>query len=968
MAPSLVGLRSTKTLAKAIVAIYVLTLSLRINNLRDLYHARNALEDALQEFTVVGSSSSSWSSGIAGAVSNKIEVHARNHGTLQLQADDRPNKATNAIDASCTSPILKDYSLSRIPGYLTECSNSSFFGHVMRDLSNRFLLSRPEHEQLTPFKTIAIVSNGAAQAWKHIQAVSDSAGSREEMIRQLGYKIRDSFLVDAMLNNHTTIIVDPNENESFKLDSREVFLLIVDPQSPGDEDGLVRQASSIIQSTTTQFVIFRIASMGDSLYGMDACDLFLREGYKLQILSSSHVFDGENPFPPNTLFKNVDQVRELLWHGNNLTEDPSTLFQTYLFATRGIELAIPSRREYLNMTGLGNDHVIDVEREGVPFRKCPTVTKNEASIEFHQDNELKISCYGYVIPTNKMDERERYQFKIGYGEESINAEVWTGHANQTVTEAACVRCSRESTTKVACTTRYLSVSPLQPLPTTKVPSNGNSISRLPNILAIEIPGLDEKVMETLPSLKKFLSTEGIGLERFPNYLSLNHDYSVLEGNEGLDIPHFWMNQGYEVFRSSTECRGNAPKARTGHLFHGTQIQDMFCFDHDHPNCLAGQTKPKLLLSATKAFMERRKYKNETWAVFLTFSEGKEETKTLVDGLDVSLTSFLSRVATKVLTPEHWSNTVVAIFSNNRKVDSILLFKPKQDKQLQTDWNKYVTPVDLHILLRDPLHVDRDAIYNGPNLHAHQLPEQRSSYEIVANDHDAMRPWNKRKNLSSDTEGPPPPSILSFYADIPKRRKVRLHMNQVKEYVKRATVGKGCQCATNLRTWFLCEEKHPWEIEDSFKEYFMLVDCPFKPMHFESRMLPNKVLLRRSKKKRDESGYTNATNVNILFLEVDSVSQQYADRHFPKTRELLKQHRMQWNKQTSAFDCPYSLCSADFANVSLVGANSIPNQIAALAGCLGSTTDQLCGLKMKDVGEICQDPAQRHFGLRLERIR
>jgi hypothetical protein len=95
------------------------------------------------------------------------------------------------------------------------------------------------------------------------------------------------------------------------------------------------------------------------------------------------------------------------------------------------------------------------------------------------------------------------------------------------------------------------------------------------------------------------------------------------------------------------------------------------------------------------------------------------------------------------------------------------------------------------------------------------------------------------------------------------------------------------------------------------------------------------------------------NANIMFLELDPVSLQYADRHFPKTRELLKRYRINRNDENE-FECPYNVCSAEFLSSSLVGANSIPNQAAALSGCISSPADELCGIVNTSVGDICND--------------
>ena len=73
-----------------------------------------------------------------------------------------------------------------------------------------------------------------------------------------------------------------------------------------------------------------------------------------------------------------------------------------------------------------------------------------------------------------------------------------------------------------------------------------------------------------------------------------------------------------------------------------------------------------------------------------------------------------------------------------------------------------------------------------------------------------------------------PSILSFYAYIPKEHKLKLTQRiPESNTTKRTVVIKGCQCATNMVTWFNCDQ-HPWDTttqrEFDFRETFVLVDC------------------------------------------------------------------------------------------------------------------------------------------------
>jgi hypothetical protein len=103
--------------------------------------------------------------------------------------------------------------------------------------------------------------------------------------------------------------------------------------------------------------------------------------------------------------------------------------------------------------------------------------------------------------------------------------------------------------------------------------------------------------------------------------------------------------------------------------------------------------------------------------------------------------------------------------------------------------------------------------------------------------------------------------------------------------------------------------------------------------------------------------------NILFLEIDSVSVTYADRHFRRSREVLNKYRIKRSKE--GYECLSGICSADFsAGVSIAGPNSITNQVAALSGCVSSPSGDTCGMGESDVGGICNETNAFQYGLRM----
>ena len=74
-----------------------------------------------------------------------------------------------------------------------------------------------------------------------------------------------------------------------------------------------------------------------------------------------------------------------------------------------------------------------------------------------------------------------------------------------------------------------------------------------------------------------------------------------------------------------------------------------------------------------------------------------------------------------------------------------------------------------------------------------------------------------------------------------------------------------------------------------------------------------------------------------------MSLAYADRHFLRTRALIERYRVR-ALGYGGYDCPSGLCSADLSGrAALASANSVPNQVAALSGCVVSTFEHGCGL-------------------------
>ena len=956
------------------------------------------------------------SSAIRSALS---EFEGTSHPKLKRQdknVDTRYASETTQQKKYEDNPLERDF--SRIPGYVKGSSNSSLFGYVMRDLSNRFLLpssAQQKRQHLlrknpSPSNILVVCPGGKTLLSEINEKNISTIASKNELIKSFGYRIGASFLVEGIFNGHNVIGVESNaeSGDDHGFNTTDIMLAIFDLGQGQEDSMLPSPLEEYIRLGTIQFATFPISNSvlrttlleesattnyNTEMQGISTAKTFFGAGYKLQVLSSSHApTDGLNPYGPNTLFKNVEDVEGFLRFGLDLAQkaedispsknrvDNSTtsssskmkdmpiIFHSILFATRSLDLAIPSRKAFLNLTDRGSDFVLDVGKDGIPYLTCPKLSL-AATLRFRDDfdsnnydynsngDEIEMSCFGMDISKN-----ETHGKGIHYGNDTIFFDLWHSHKNISLSEVACLKCTKimidsekQNAIERVCTNRIISRKRSPP----DVSNQTRKKSRGPNLLVIELRGVTQNMLNS--SLAHFILSSGnLGLEYFPSFVPST---TFPNGNGDQKWWTSWnsdITDGddiYQTYRGSNQCDLAVHGSVDNNIFyHGSQIGGMFCFDYDRPNCLGGKHAVTHLFDHVKKFIALNREENARWASYITLVDGVEETETLVGTLDMPLRDFLFEVRAD-MSFEEWSDTVVILFSNDVQKPILFLKAIKNETMLLKEQNTLFTS-DLNRIIRSIL----TTAGIGKIFRSDLAPEPVNAIasSVKNGEHDAYR-------LYKD-ELVAPPSILSFYADIPKEHKFQLIKSHSERPMKRAMVVQGCRCATNLDSWIKCD-RHPWNTakDNNSKEHYILVDCPGQPIHLEIKVDDDKNLVRRSIMKRKESALTRLNKINIMFLELDSVSLEYADRHFPKTRELLKKYRIKPNDKME-YECIDGICSAEFPYTSLVGANSIPNQVAALAGCITSTTQELCGFVDPEIGVICNDTDTMHYGFRLERIR
>merc|ERR1719193_1504869 len=89
--------------------------------------------------------------------------------------------------------------------------------------------------------------------------------------------------------------------------------------------------------------------------------------------------------------------------------------------------------------------------------------------------------------------------------------------------------------------------------------------------------------------------------------------------------------------------------------YGRQLNELFCYHWERPNCVGGKTAASQLLDYSRHFIDA--HKSRHWAQFLHFVDSREDSMTLASLLDDPLTAFFEEVG-------ELKNTAIVLVSNN----------------------------------------------------------------------------------------------------------------------------------------------------------------------------------------------------------------------------------------------------------------------------------------------------------------
>lgn len=261
----------------------------------------------------------------------------------------------------------------------------------MRDLARRVLSRHVANSN------VLVIAPDAQQALFHYHEIANVTLDSVDYTSSLQHSLGGNFVLHARHEGHATHAMNAGMNVRTGQYTRWnktldqwwseyntttttttrrpnwLLLSVVDPGF-GWEDVVWRDSSRFLQESTMTYIVTAVRSrFGNKnttleMYGLQATKALLEKRYKMQVLSVSHYhveFDYKgndkrqypttyDKFGPNALLKTPSNVEALLTWGaesarrySNSTQESSPVFTAYLFGTQGLDLAIPSRRQYI---------------------------------------------------------------------------------------------------------------------------------------------------------------------------------------------------------------------------------------------------------------------------------------------------------------------------------------------------------------------------------------------------------------------------------------------------------------------------------------------------------------------------------------------------------------------------------------------------------------------------------------------
>ena len=290
-----------------------------------------------------------------------------------------------------------------------------------------------------------------------------------------------------------------------------VLLLFVD--AGGNEAPMLSATLQALSRATVTYIVMR--------FQPQAVTQLLEKGYKVMMLSCTDLIPD---FPPNALIT-MGNVTEL---GNALAKREG---HAYIFATQGLDLAIPSRQAW-------------------DQRRC----------EPDQCNRRASSLFARNTSTAHLLERSA-------GDSSL----WFSHEDPQLAEAACetFRCEQGQSLQVSCSTRVLVPPSMQvSAATPRREPKGHTTAKPPNLLVLLIDPISRgEFKRSLPRLSRLLPALGydtftaysaVGNNSGPNQAALYRGRPLRSRQDIKNGSSSWIwdklgRKGYATFKGEVRC-------------------------------------------------------------------------------------------------------------------------------------------------------------------------------------------------------------------------------------------------------------------------------------------------------------------------------------------------------------------------------------------------------------------------------
>ncbi|KAG7349323.1 DUF229 domain containing protein [Nitzschia inconspicua] len=676
-----------------------------------------------------------------------------------LLLSDRDDSATKKLPAQVVHRSLRNGSISlTVSLQQRPKQNWEPYEQVIQQFSER-ILSR----HITS-SNVLVVSPDADIALEIAKGAIINITTTKTQYSMKSLSMGSRLLLDASKEGHDIHAIVNNKRrttslhewwESFDIASSDAqekpswILLAVFDSPPWEEDHMWENSSEFLQQATVTYIVnaFHSSKESDGKYrfgGLLAAERLLERRYKLQTLFLSH-YQVELPegkenlrkFGPNALFQSLEAIKDLLrWGADNarMYDSEHATFTAYLFATQGLDLAIPRPELYL-IDGATPVNPMEIVRKQdlLSLKQCsPSNDRSLLHLRFQgaslivEQREKNNTTHLFSLSATVQDPLPDKEFL-----------VWMDGNNPALSEAACVKKVQTGMSK--CTTR------ITPSTTFASPeTEGFPNIERPNLLILLLDPISRSHFErTMPyskeavrqlnftSFKKYIA---VGPNSGPNQSALYAGTALRNRNgiRSMSNRTIWLwdqlkQAGYATLKGEDGCieNSNMIQSISPNTTHGKALEGLFCFDSfSRPNCIGPDAAGSILLSYGKKFIQSyeklRKTKHEMlrWASFLHFTDSHEDTMMLASTIDKNIATFLNQIRHQ----EIFQNTVVVICSDHglhygpsfqtlqgRKEATQPMMHVRIPDRMQTqpimeifqrNANKYVTAFDIHRTLQE----------------------------------------------------------------------------------------------------------------------------------------------------------------------------------------------------------------------------------------------------------------------------